>query len=93
MGPKVGVNIILSSRKPIAFSNIVKGAFETKICFQVNSEKEYEAVLGLSDNIKLYGVGDMYLLKKDMINPKRIQAPNITINEAKSIINVIKGVK
>ena len=93
MGPKVGVNIILSSRKPISFSNIVKGAFETKICFQVSSDKEYEAVLGLSDNIKLYGVGDMYLLKKDMINPKRIQAPNITINEVNSIINAIKGVK
>ena len=92
MGPKVGVHIILSSRKPVGFSNIVKGAYETKISFKVNSDEESFAVLGINKASSLYGIGDMYLLKKDEVEPIRIEAPNITINEVEKVIDNIKDI-
>ena len=92
MGPKAGVHLVLASRKPLGFSNIVKGSIKTRICFNVSSEEESIAVIGSDKACSLYGVGDMYLLKKDEIEPIRVEAPNITINDVKEIVNYIKNV-
>ncbi len=92
MGPKVGVHLILSSRKPVAFSNIVKGVIETKISFKVNNDDESYAILGNNEAVNLYGVGDMYLLKKGSNEPTRIQSSKITVSDVKKIVNNINDI-
>lgn len=92
MGPKVGVHLILSSNNPIAFSNIVKGVIETKISFKVNNKEESFAILNNDKAVNLYGVGDMYLLKKGNKDLVRIQAPNITVSDINKIVDNIKEI-
>lgn len=80
--------IIYDSRpSPDVFTPLIRASFPTRICFNVSRAVDSKITINNFGGEKLLGKGDMLLLKKGSHRPIHLQAPFISEQEIKEIVN------
>lgn len=92
MSRAVGIHLVLSTQRPSVnvITGLIKANIPSRIALQVASQIDSRTILDMSGAEKLLGAGDMLYLSGDMGKPRRIQAPYISENEVKKVVQYLK---
>lgn len=88
MSRAVGIHLVLSTQRPSVkvITGLIKANIPTRIALQVASQIDSRTILDMGGAEKLLGAGDMLYLSGDMGKPLRIQAPFISEDEVKQVV-------
>ncbi len=91
MSRAVGIHLILSTQRPSVkiITGLIKANIPARLALQVSSQIDSRTILDMGGAEKLLGAGDMLYLSGEMSKPRRIQAPFVTEEEVKSIVEHI----
>ncbi|MBI2612904.1 DNA translocase FtsK [Candidatus Kaiserbacteria bacterium] len=91
MSRAVGIHLILSTQRPSVkvITGLIKANIPARVAFQVASQIDSRTILDMGGAEKLLGAGDMLFLSGEMSKPRRIQAPLISENEVKKVVQWI----
>ena len=91
MSRAVGIHLILSTQRPSVniITGLIKANIPARIALQVSSQIDSRTILDSSGAEKLLGAGDMLYISGDMSKPIRIQAPYVSENEVKKVVNYL----
>lgn len=88
MSRAVGIHLVLSTQRPSVnvITGLIKANVPTRMALQVASQIDSRTILDSRGAEELLGRGDMLFMTGRMPNPQRVQSPNITESETKSIV-------
>ncbi|MCH7756725.1 hypothetical protein IIC45_01415 [Patescibacteria group bacterium] len=91
MSRAVGIHLILSTQRPSVnvLTGLIKANIPARIALQVSSQIDSRTILDSSGAEKLLGAGDMLYISGDMSKPIRIQAPYVSEDEVKKVVNYL----
>ena len=91
MSRAVGIHLVLSTQRPSVkvITGLIKANIPARIALQVSSQIDSRTILDMGGAEKLLGAGDMLFLSGEMSKPKRIQAPFVSEDEVKKVVNHI----
>ena len=91
MSRAVGIHLILSTQRPSVdvITGLIKANIPVRIALQVSSQIDSRTILDSSGAEKLLGAGDMLYISGDMSKPIRIQAPYVSEDEVKKVVNYL----
>ncbi len=91
MSRAVGIHLILSTQRPSVkiITGLIKANIPARLALQVSSQIDSRTILDMGGAEKLLGAGDMLYLSGEMSKPRRIQAPFVTEEEVKNIVEHI----
>lgn len=92
MSRAVGIHLLLSTQRPSVnvITGLIKANVPTRLALQVASQIDSRTILDSAGAEKLLGAGDTLYLSAEMAKPVRLQAPYISENEVKNIVQFIK---
>ncbi|MEN9604360.1 MAG: cell division protein ftsK, segregation ATPase FtsK/SpoIIIE, family [Candidatus Parcubacteria bacterium] len=88
MSRAVGIHLVLSTQRPSVnvITGLIKANIPSRFALQVASQIDSRTILDARGAEELLGKGDMLFMTGRMPNPQRVQSPNITEDETKSIV-------
>ncbi len=88
MSRAVGIHLVLSTQRPSVnvITGLIKANIPSRMALQVASQIDSRTILDARGAEELLGKGDMLFVTGRMPNPQRVQSPNITEDETKSIV-------
>ena len=91
MSRAVGIHLVLSTQRPSVkvITGLIKANIPARVAFQVASQIDSRTILDTGGAEKLLGAGDMLFLSGEMSKPRRIQAPYISEDEVKKVVEFI----
>ncbi len=91
MSRAVGIHLILSTQRPSVkvITGLIKANIPARLALQVASQIDSRTILDTGGAEKLLGAGDMLFLSGEMSKPRRIQAPYISEDEVKKVVEFI----
>ena len=91
MSRAVGIHLILSTQRPSVnvITGLIKANVPSRIALKVSSQIDSRTILDAGGAEKLLGAGDMLSLSSDNGKPQRIQAPFISEEEVKKIVDFL----
>lgn len=91
MSRAVGIHLILSTQRPSVkvITGLIKANIPARVALQVASQIDSRTILDTGGAEKLLGAGDLLFLSGEMSKPRRIQAPYISEQEVKKIVDFI----
>jgi S-DNA-T family DNA segregation ATPase FtsK/SpoIIIE len=89
MGRAVGIHLILATSRPSVdvITGLIKANISTRIAFATASKEDSRVILDSSGAERLLGRGDMLFNSIDYIKPRRLQAPYISDEDIKKVVN------
>lgn len=92
MSRAVGIHLLLSTQRPSVnvITGLIKANIPTRLALQVASQIDSRTILDSAGAEKLLGAGDTLYLSAEMAKPVRLQAPYISENEVKNVVQFIK---
>ncbi len=92
MARAVGIHLVLATQRPSVevITGLIKANITARASFRVASQVDSRTILDTAGAEKLLGFGDMLFLSTENSKPRRIQAPFMSEEEAKGIINWLK---
>lgn len=92
MSRAVGIHLILSTQRPSVnvITGLIKANVPSRLALQVASQVDSRTILDMAGAEKLLGAGDMLYMSGDMSQPRRIQAPYVSENEVKKVVEFLK---
>lgn len=91
MSRAVGIHLILSTQRPSVkvITGLIKANIPARVALQVASQIDSRTILDTGGAEKLLGAGDLLFLSGEMSKPRRIQAPYISEQEVKKVVEFI----
>lgn len=91
MSRAVGIHLVLSTQRPSVkvITGLIKANIPARVALQVASQIDSRTILDTGGAEKLLGAGDLLFLSGEMSKPRRIQAPYISEQEVKKIVDFI----
>jgi len=91
MSRAVGIHLVLSTQRPSVkiITGLIKANIPARIALQVSSQIDSRTILDMGGAEKLLGSGDMLFLSGEMSKPKRMQAPFVSEDEVKKVVQHI----
>lgn len=95
MSRAVGIHLVIATQRPSVevLTGLIKANITTRITFQVATQVDSRTVLDMAGAEKLLGSGDMLYLSAQSPKPKRIQAPFISDQEVKRVVDWLENQK
>lgn len=93
MARATGIHLILATQRPSVdiITGLIKANITTRIAFSVVSMTDSRTILDFSGAEKLLGRGDMLFISPQLSKPKRLQAPFVSDEETKKIVDFLKN--
>lgn len=91
MSRATGIHLLLATQRPEVkvITGLIKANVPTRIALKVNSNIDSRTILDGPGAEKLLGAGDMLYLASDVAKPRRVQAPFISGDEVKKIVQFL----
>lgn len=92
MSRAVGIHLVLATQRPSVnvITGTIKANVPSRMALQVASQVDSRTILDQVGAEKLLGAGDMLFLSGELAKPIRLQAPFITEDELKKIVDYLK---
>ncbi len=92
MSRAVGIHLVLATQRPSVdvITGLIKANMPSRIAFAVASQIDSRTILDVSGAEKLLGRGDMLYLGADLGKPRRLQAPFVSEEEVKNVVQKLK---
>jgi S-DNA-T family DNA segregation ATPase FtsK/SpoIIIE len=92
MSRAVGIHLILSTQRPSVevITGLLKANITTRIALQVASQIDSRTILDMAGAEKLLGKGDMLFISNESSKGRRVQAPFVTEQEVKDVVQFVK---
>ena len=91
MSRAVGIHLILSTQRPSVkvITGLIKANIPARVSLAVASQIDSRTILDTGGAENLLGAGDMLFLSPELPNPRRLQAPYISEEEVKRVVDYI----
>lgn len=88
MSRAVGIHLVLATQRPSVkvITGLIKANIPTRLALQVSSQIDSRTILDTGGAEKLLGTGDMLYLSGEMSKPTRVQAPYVSEDEVKNVV-------
>lgn len=95
MARAAGIYLVVATQRPSVdvLTGLIKANIPTRISFYVTSQIDSRTIIDMGGAEKLMGQGDMLFSPVGVMKPIRIQAPYVTTNELKKIVDYVKKQK
>ena len=92
MARAVGLHLILATQRPSVniITGLIKANITSRIAFAVASQVDSRTILDMAGAENLLGNGDMLYTAANLPKPKRIQAPFVSEQEVKKVVEFLK---
>lgn len=92
MARAVGIHLVLATQRPSVevITGLIKANITARASFRVASQVDSRTILDCAGSEKLLGGGDMLFLSTENSKPRRIQAPFLSEEEVKGVIEWLK---
>lgn len=92
MARAVGIHLVLATSRPSmeVITGLIKANMPARIAFATASSEDSLMILDLKGAEKLLGKGDMLFTSAEMIKPRRLQAPYISDEDIKKVVDYLK---
>lgn len=93
MARAVGIHLVVATQRPSVevLTGLIKANITSRISFQVASQFDSRTVLDMAGAEKLLGRGDLLFLSAEISKPRRVQAPFVSEEEVKRVVEFIKN--
>jgi S-DNA-T family DNA segregation ATPase FtsK/SpoIIIE len=94
MARATGIHLILATQRPSVdiITGLIKANITSRIAFAVASMTDSRTILDFSGAEKLLGRGDMLFISPSLSKPKRLQAPYVSDEEIKKIVEFLRNI-
>jgi len=94
MARATGIHLILATQRPSVdiITGLIKANITSRIAFAVASMSDSRTILDFSGAEKLLGRGDMLFISPSLSKPKRLQAPYVSDEEIKKIVEFLRNI-
>ena len=89
----VGIHLVLATQRPEVkvITGLIKANMPSRIALKVNSQIDSRVIIDGLGAEKLLGQGDLLYVSGEISKPQRLQAPYISENEVKDVVDYLKN--